>query len=185
MVGFLTLQKANKDAHVASYGGHTVIYTDGGCQTTPPFIGAYAFSIKTPASGATMFATGTMLFTTNNRMELMAIYKALEDAEIGPPIILYSDSMYAIQCLTEWGPSWVKKGWTTGEGKPVKNRELIEPLLMLVGLHTIEFKHVKGHAGNVGNTAVDELCVNAIKHANYDFHNDNIDHGISIDGVKV
>jgi len=170
LTGFLTKLKENKEANVAAYGGYTVIHTDGGCQTHHPHIGAWAWSAHAPGQPF-KYAKGAMLGTTNNRMELLAIYRALEELEIGPPIKLYSDSMYAINSLTIWGPGWFKKGWKNSEGNPVKNRDLIEPLLMLVGLHQVEFLHVKGHSTNIGNNLVDSLCVKAIVEAEYAWKN--------------
>jgi len=165
-MGFLSKIKENKEAYAVEYGGYTLVWTDGGCQTHAPFIGSYAWTALPPAG--TKFqaqGVGHLLGTTNNRMELMAIYKALEELEIGPPIVLHSDSMYAINCLALWGASWIKRGWKTAEGYPVKNRDLIEPMLQLVALHTVEFKHVKGHAGDPKNNYVDLLCTQEIKKA--------------------
>jgi len=165
-MNFLAKIKENKEAYAAENGGYVSVWTDGGCQTHSPFIGAYAWKASRPTEGPQgVQGVGHLRGTTNNRMELMAIYKALEELEIGPPIILYSDSMYAINALTAWGGSWVKKGWVTGEGKPVKNRDLIEPLLQLVALHTVEFRHVKGHADDAQNNFVDQLCSTEIKKA--------------------
>ena len=166
-MNFLNKIKENKEAYAAAHGGYTRVWTDGGCQTHSPFIGAYAWTSMPPTEPHKgLNGVGRLRGTTNNRMELMAIYKALEELEIGPPIILYSDSMYAINALTAWGGSWVTKGWVTGEGKPVKNRDLIEPMLQLVGLHSIEFQHVKGHGDDALNNHVDQLCTQEIKKAN-------------------
>ena len=162
--GFSFLQKIkdNKAAHIAAHGGQTIVYTDGGCQTAFPFIGSHAWTATMP-NAAPKTKVATLSGTTNTRMELMAIYMALEELEIGPPIVLYADSMYAINCASTWADTWMKNGWKTSNGLPVKNRDLIEPVRLLARLHTIEFKHVKGHMGNGGNAYVDDLCSQAIK----------------------
>ena len=169
--GFSFLQKIkdNKAAHIAAHGGQTIVYTDGGCQTAFPFIGSHAWTATLP-NAPPKTKVATLSGTTNNRMELMAIYMALEELEIGPPIVLYADSMYAINCASTWADTWMKNGWKTSDGKPVKNRDLVEPVRLLARLHTIEFKHVKGHMGNGGNEYVDDLCTKAIKAVLKEFH---------------
>ena len=135
----------------------TVVYTDGGCDLNKAGIGAWAFTAHFP--DFTVIQRGSALLnTTNNRMEMRAVIKALEILEIGRPIRIVSDSMYVISGCTEWHFGWIKRGWKTADGQDVKNRDMWEPLLALCELHAVEFKHVKGHAGNFQNDHVDKAC---------------------------
>jgi ribonuclease HI len=145
----------------------TTVYTDGGCNTRKKGLGAWAFrAVNT--SGEAFHKTGDIWGTTNNRMELMAVTKALEFLEIGPPVRVVSDSEYVIKGLTLWHKSWVKYNWVNYEGKKIKNRDLWEPLIALYNLHNVEFQHVKGHSGHIGNEAVDALCTSQMKRLEQD-----------------
>ena len=98
--------------------------------------------------------------TTNNRMELMAAISGLEALSEGCDVTLFTDSQYVRQGITEWMPSWVRRGWKTAAGDPVKNRELWERLHAATGRHRIEWKWVKGHSGDPDNERVDTLARN-------------------------
>jgi len=139
---------------------HIEVYTDGGFDANNQALGTWAFIIRppgTPLEEAT-FLTGYMRHTTNNRMEMLAAIHALEHVEIGPRIIVTSDSEYVVKGATAWVDGWVKNGWMTGGGTPVKNRDLWERMLVLRDLHNVRFDWVKGHAGNPFNEKCDELC---------------------------
>jgi ribonuclease HI len=140
----------------------TTVYTDGGCNTRKKGLGAWAFRVVLP-TGEASHKAGGIWGTTNNRMELMAVTKALEFLEIGPPVRVVSDSEYVIKGLTLWHKSWVKHNWVNYEGKKIKNRDLWEPLIALHSLHNVEYQHVKGHSGHVENEAVDALCTATMK----------------------
>ena len=96
--------------------------------------------------------------TTNNRMELMAAIMALETLTEPCDIVLFTDSQYVRQGITEWMPSWVRRGWKTASGEPVKNRELWERLNAAAARHAIVWKWVKGHSGDPDNERVDGLA---------------------------
>jgi ribonuclease HI len=98
--------------------------------------------------------------TTNNRMELMAAIGALEVLTEACQVTLHIDSQYVRQGITEWMPSWVRRGWKTAGGDPVKNRDLWERLHAAAGRHRIEWKWVKGHNGDPDNERVDVLARN-------------------------
>jgi ribonuclease HI len=146
----------------------TIVYTDGGCDHKRNGAGAWAF-LAHPAHGPQCQRVEGVMQTTNNRMELMAVIKALEDLEIGPPIRVVSDSKYVIEGATKWHKNWRRNGWLTADGKPVKNRDLWEALVPLVQVHDVHFVHVKGHSGHEFNDHVDELCTIALNdvHALY------------------
>lgn len=100
---------------------------------------------------------------TNQRAELTAIARAIDIAPIDRSAIIYTDSNYSIRCVTEWCKRWVQTGWRNAAGKPVENKDIIEPILArieerkLAGAFT-EFKWVKGHASDEGNIGADALA---------------------------
>ncbi|MCL4743820.1 MAG: ribonuclease HI [Burkholderiaceae bacterium] len=144
------------------------VYTDGGCDLRKDGIGAWAYLAEFP-DGHVVEQCEPMLGTTNNRMELMAVIKALESLEFGPPVKVFSDSEYVIKGVTQWSRNWVRNGWRTREGKPVINKDLWEPLLQLYQLHAVTFEHVKGHSGHPQNERVDKLCTAAMTNAHKNF----------------
>ncbi len=133
------------------------IYTDGGC-TGNPGPGGWAFVFL--KEGEQQRFSGGEEQTTNNRMELTAVIKALEFAktrDIRQPIQICTDSQYVKKGLTQWIHNWVAKGWKTANGKPVKNRELWEELQTLSKGFNLEWVWVKGHSGNPYNELCDRL----------------------------
>ena len=102
--------------------------------------------------------------TTNNRMELTAVIRALQALKTSCNITLYTDSKYVMDGVTRWLPNWKNNGWKTSNKKtPVKNIDLWQQLDQMVGAHEIRWVWVKGHAGHCENERVDELARNAIK----------------------
>lgn len=101
--------------------------------------------------------------TTNNVMELTAVIEALKLVRYPCNIKIYSDSAYVVNAFLQgWIFNWLKKGWKTADGKPVKNKELWQMLYGFTQTHNIEFIKVKGHADNPLNNRCDELARNAI-----------------------
>lgn len=100
--------------------------------------------------------------TTNNRMELTAVIRALEALKRPVKARVFTDSQYVMKGVLEWMPSWKKRGWKTADKKPVKNQDLWQALDALVPVHELEWHWVKGHSGNVGNERVDALANRAI-----------------------
>ena len=98
--------------------------------------------------------------TTNNRMELMAVIKALQALKEAPcEITLTSDSKYVIDGLScGWAKSWREKGWRKADKSPALNPDLWEKLLKLIEIHDITFVWVKGHAGHAYNERCDKLA---------------------------
>jgi len=101
---------------------------------------------------------GGDLETTNNRMELTAAIEALNALEKPRPVVLYTDSKYVMDGIREWMPNWKQRDWKTSAKKPVKNQDLWQALDAVVERHEIDWKWVKGHAGNAGNEEADELA---------------------------
>lgn len=106
---------------------------------------------------------------TNQRAELTAMLRALQVVPPTQGVLIWSDSMYAIKCVTEWYVKWESNGWKTHKG-PVQNRDLVERVLMEIrrrdslGTKTI-IKWIKGHEGNRGNVAADGLAVKGANEA--------------------
>jgi ribonuclease HI len=106
--------------------------------------------------------SGAELQTTNNRMELTAVIRALEALKRPVKGRIYTDSQYVRQGILEWMPNWKRRGWKTADKKPVKNQDLWEALDALARTHDLEWHWVKGHSGNEGNERVDALANRAI-----------------------
>ena len=96
--------------------------------------------------------------TTNNRMELTAVIEALAALRRPCDITIYTDSEYVRKGITEWIHNWKRRGWTTADRKPVKNADLWQRLDTLSAGHTVQWRWVKGHAGDPGNERADALA---------------------------
>ena len=96
--------------------------------------------------------------TTNNRMELMAAIAALEALREPCDVILTTDSQYVRQGIMDWLSNWIRRGWKTAGGDPVKNRDLWERLQAAPAPHTLDWRWVKGHSGHPENERVDVLA---------------------------
>ena len=96
--------------------------------------------------------------TTNNRMELMAAIAALEALREPCDVILTTDSQYVRQGIMDWLSNWIRRGWKTAGGDPVKNRDLWERLQAAAAPHAVDWRWVKGHNGHPENERVDQLA---------------------------
>ena len=131
------------------------IHTDGACIGNPG-PGGWGALLRHGATEREL--SGGEPDTTNNRMELMAAIAALE-ALIGPcEAVLHTDSQYVQKGISEWLPSWIRRGWKTAGGDPVKNKDLWQRLSLASERHRVTWRWVKGHAGNVDNERVDRLA---------------------------
>jgi ribonuclease HI len=135
------------------------IYTDGACRGNPGPGGWAALLILGEHERE---ISGAETLTTNNRMELTAVIRALEALKRPVQGKLYTDSQYVRQGVLEWLPQWKARGWKTAAKQPVKNQDLWQTLDELVKRHELEWHWVMGHSGNVGNERVDELANRAI-----------------------
>jgi ribonuclease HI len=133
------------------------IYTDGACKGNP---GPGGWGVLLKAGGTEKELYGGELGTTNNRMELTAVIRALEALKRPCDVTLFLDSQYVLKGITEWLPGWKAKGWRTAAKQPVKNVELWQALDALVsqGGHTIDWRWVRGHNGDAGNERADVLA---------------------------
>ncbi len=133
------------------------VHTDGACLGNPG-PGGWAALLRYGRHEREL--VGGEAATTNNRMELMAAISGLEALTEGCDVVLFTDSQYVRQGITEWMPGWVRRGWKTAGGDPVKNRELWERLHAATGRHRIDWRWVKGHSGDPDNERVDMLARN-------------------------
>ncbi|MBU2098677.1 MAG: ribonuclease HI [Gammaproteobacteria bacterium] len=137
------------------------IYTDGACKGNP---GKGGWGALLKYRDAVRELYGGEVLTTNNRMELTAVIKALEALKRpGLSVRLYSDSRYVLSGIEEWMPAWKARGWKTSSRKPVLNQDLWQRLDALSQLHEIDWRWVKGHSGDAGNEKADELANRAIE----------------------
>ena len=132
-----------------------IIYTDGACKGNP---GPGGWGALLRWNGHEKKLCGGETLTTNNRMELMAAIMALESLREPCEATLYTDSTYVKQGLNEWLPNWKARGWRTADKKPVKNQDLWQRLDSAAARHRIDWRWVKGHAGDPGNEAADQLA---------------------------
>ena len=141
------------------------IYTDGGC-TGNPGPGGWAAVILDKA-GKAHEISGADPKTTNNRMELTAVIRALEHVNTASgPIEVITDSEYVQKGISIWMANWIRKGWKTAAGKPVKNQDLWKQLQEMSTLRPIRWTWVKGHAGNHWNERCDALVEEQRKNMN-------------------
>lgn len=138
-----------------------IIYTDGACSGNP---GPGGWGAILMYKGNKKEISGGMKNTTNNIMEVTAVIEALKCLKIESNVSVYSDSAYTVNAFNQgWIYNWIKKGWKTASGEPVKNKELWQELYDLTKKHKVEFIKVKGHSDNEFNNRCDELARNAIK----------------------
>lgn len=136
--------------------GETLVFTDGACLGNPG-PGGWAWAVPDGP-----YASGADPATTNQRMEITAVVRAL-DALTGPMLVM-SDSTYVVNCFRDrWWEGWLRRGWRNAAGKPVANRDLWERLLQLAldPARPVRFDWVKGHSGDVMNDRVDLLATTA------------------------
>ena len=134
------------------------IYTDGSCLKNPGN-GGWAAIIN--IDNQIKKISGSVKDTTNNKMELMAPIKALQEVKEQKPIEIYTDSQYVKLGITGWIHKWIKNNWQTSKKEPVKNKELWMELYELTKSHEIKWIWVKAHAGNTLNEQVDLLAKQA------------------------
>ncbi len=141
-----------------------VIYTDGACKGNP---GPGGWGAVLSAGGLEKEIFGGELGTTNNRMEMMAVIEALAALKRPCQVVLYLDSEYVRKGITEWIHGWKARGWRTAAKAPVKNVDLWQRLdaLLVSSGHRIDWRWVKGHAGDPGNERADGLANKGVERA--------------------
>lgn len=135
------------------------IYTDGACSGNPG-PGGWGALLRSGDHEKEM--SGGEADTTNNRMEMMAVIKALESLKKPSEVDLYTDSKYVMDGVNKWMDGWKAKGWKNAAKKPVKNKDLWLEIDALTQTHKVRFHWVKGHAGHPENERADVLATSAI-----------------------
>ena len=130
------------------------IFTDGSCRNTG--VGGWAAMLV--CGTETLHMTGNEADTTNNRMELMAVLKALEVLTVSCRVTICTDSQYVKNGINSWANYWSRHNWKNKDGKKKKNRDLWEKILEMKERHRVKASWVKGHAGIVENEIVDSLA---------------------------
>lgn len=137
------------------------IYTDGACSGNPGKGGWGAVLIY--GKNEKQIAGGEQS-TTNNRMELTAVIRALQLLKEPCRITLTTDSKYVCDSINKgWVYNWQKKGWKKADGKQALNIDLWSTLLELLNVHEVQFQWIKGHAGHKYNEMCDKLATDEIK----------------------
>jgi len=137
------------------------IYTDGACSGNPGpgGWGAVIFDQDNKQKNI----SGSEKNTTNNRMELLAAIMSLKKIKTNSEVVIFTDSIYVKNGITEWMKNWKKNGWKNSNKKPVKNKDLWVKLDKLCEANSVSWKWVKGHSSNEFNNLADELATKAIK----------------------
>lgn len=136
---------------------HLDIFTDGACSGNPG-PGGWAAILRYKQTEKEL--SGSEKETTNNRMELTAVIRALEALKEPCEVTLHTDSKYVCDAINQrWVYSWKAKGWKKSDNKPALNVDLWEQLLPLLKKHDVEFIWLKGHAGHPENERCDKLAV--------------------------
>lgn len=138
------------------------IHTDGACRGNP---GPGGWGAVLRHGGRVRELSGGEADTTNNRMELMAAISALEALREPCSVTLHTDSTYVRNGITQWMANWRRRAWKTADGKPVKNRELWQRLDAAAQQHQIDWRWVRGHAGDPGNEHADALANRGLEEA--------------------
>lgn len=144
-----------------------IFYTDGACSGNPG-VGGWSFVelVKCDSGFKTSVTKGNKYKTTNNEMELTAVYMALVKAfkSKAKKVTVYCDSAYVVNAITKgWLLNWYKNGWKTKEDKPIKNKQIWEKMFKLVYEKkiVINMVHIKGHNGDPLNELADRSAVEA------------------------
>ncbi len=133
------------------------IYTDGACSGNP---GKGGWGAVLVYNGVEKEISGAEMHTTNNRMELTAVIKALQLLKEPCEVELTTDSKYVCDAVNKgWVYGWKKKGWIKSDKKPALNVDLWEELLKQLNIHKVTFIWVKGHNGHPYNEKCDKLAV--------------------------
>jgi ribonuclease HI len=131
------------------------IFSDGACKGNP---GAGGWGALLVTDGHRKEICGGEANTTNNRMEMTAVIRALESLKRPSTVEVHTDSQYVQKGISEWMAGWKRRNWRTADGKPVKNQDLWLQLDALSQLHRIEWKWVRGHNGHPENERADALA---------------------------
>ena len=143
---------------------HITMYTDGACTGNP---GPGGYGTVLLYNNTRKELSGGYRKTTNNRMEIMAALAGLRSLKETCRVILYSDSRYVVDAMSKgWAERWRAKGWKRSAKAHALNPDLWAEMLELSDRHQIEYRWIKGHAGDPENERCDELAVTAAHETN-------------------
>lgn len=131
------------------------IHADGACKGNP---GPGGWGAWLAFNGNEKELFGGEPLTTNNRMEMTAVIRALESLKRPCKVKVITDSVYVQKGMTEWLKGWKARNWRTSSKEPVKNEDLWRQLDSLAQQHEVQWFWVKGHAGHAGNERADDLA---------------------------
>jgi ribonuclease HI len=138
----------------------SLIWTDGACQGNPG-PGGWAAIVCRP-DGSEQELSGGLAHTTNNIMEMTAALEGLRSLPPGTHVCVVTDSRYLCDGMTSWMAGWIRRGWRTAGGAPVKNQDVWRALAAECERHAaVRWKWVKGHVGDAFNERADVLAVTA------------------------
>ena len=138
---------------------HVIIHTDGACSGNP---GPGGWGALLQSGDHMKELSGGEDATTNNRMELTAVIRALQQLKNPCRVEIVTDSKYVMHGITEWIKGWKRNGWKTASRQPVKNVDLWQELDKEIQSHEVTWHWVKGHNGHDGNELADALARKAI-----------------------
>lgn len=138
------------------------IYTDGACSGNPG-PGGWGAVLKSGTHEKEIW--GGVPQTTNNRMEILAVIRALEQLKREVKVRVHTDSQYVQKGISEWIHGWKARGWRTASKAPVKNVDLWRALDEIAARFSIEWLWVKGHAGHLENERADALARRGVEAA--------------------
>ena len=136
------------------------LFTDGSCSGNP---GPGGWGVVVVDENKITKFSGRELSTTNNRMELLAAIKGLEELKKSSKVRIFTDSQYLKNGITEWIHSWKVNHWKGANKKMVKNVDLWKKLDNVIANHNIEWEWIRGHSGNPGNERADQLAQKGIQ----------------------
>jgi ribonuclease HI len=134
------------------------VFTDGACKGNPG-PGGWGALLRMGMHEKEL--SGGEAETTNNRMEMTAVIRALNALTEPCNVTLHTDSRYVIDGMTKWIDGWQRKGWVSASKKPVRNQDLWHDLIAAALPHQISWQWVKGHSGHPENERVDQLASDA------------------------
>ncbi len=136
------------------------IFTDGACKGNP---GPGGWGAILRMGGHEKELSGSESATTNNRMEMTAVIRALNALTESCDVQLHTDSRYVIDGMTKWIEGWKRKGWINASKQPVRNADLWHELIEAAQRHNLRWEWVKGHNGHAENERADRLASDAAK----------------------
>ncbi|KHJ49347.1 ribonuclease HI [Trichuris suis] len=154
------IRKRRSESSYVCKEGYTVCYTDGACVANGRRKAKAGFGVYWGANDPRNVSERLAGLQTNNRAEIEACCRAIEQAKLSgiQKLEIRTDSRYVINCVTKWIHQWRRNNWTSAHGHPVKNKADLTRLAALSESISVNWVHVAGHAGITGNEEADRLA---------------------------